>query len=213
LSDITSQLASCKVQVEIIADAAITSRYTALKNAFTVLAGSHKIWDKTSTNRNTENKSSAGHVITRSITSLSHRKIEFINAETDALYFKNQNGSDIYIYPAFAILFDSQHNFGMVSLPELTVSCKPTRFLEEEALPADATILGKTWAKVNKDGSPDKRFKANRQIPIAQYGEIEFRSSNGIFEVFMGSNYANVKGFADAYNEYAVQLRNTTPVQ
>lgn len=207
LDEIHNQLANCKVQLDITTDVVVESRYATLKSSFDELSRSHKIWDKTSSNRNFENKSSAGHVITRTITSLSHKKIEFINADFDALYFKNQNGSDIYIYPGFAILFDSHQNFGMVSLPELKLSFRSTRFLEEESIPQDATVIGRTWAKVNKDGTPDRRFKANRQIPIAQYGEIEFKSDSGVFEVFMFSNHEAAKNFAASYNAYVSAMQ------
>ena len=213
LNNINEQLVNCKVQLEITTDPAIESSYLALKSSFDALSKAKKIWDKTSSNRNNENKSSAGHVITRTLTNLSHRKIEFINADFDALYFNNQNGSDIYIYPAFVILFDSHNNFGMVSLSELKLSFKTTRFLEEESMPTDATVVGKTWAKVNKDGTPDKRFKANYQISIAQYGEIEFKSDNGIFEVFMVSAYEVAKDFVESYNDYASKIHAPSPAQ
>jgi hypothetical protein len=207
LDEIRNQLADCKVQLDITTDDAIESRYTDLKHSFNELARAHKIWDKTSSNRNYENKSSAAHTITRTITSLSYKKIEFINADFDALYFKNQNGSDIYIYPGFAILFDSHQNFGMVSLQELKLSFRSTRFLEEESIPQDATIIGKTWAKVNKDGTPDRRFKANYQIPIAQYGELEFKSDSGVYEIFMVSNHEAAKNFAASYNAYVSAMQ------
>lgn len=207
LDEIRNQLADCKVQLDITTDETIKSRYADLKHSFDELARAHRIWDKTSSNRNFENKSSASDVITRTLTSLSHKKIEFINADFNALYFKNQNGSDIYIYPGFAILFDSHQNFGMVSLPELKLTFRSTRFLEEQSIPQDANVIGRTWAKVNKDGTPDRRFKANYQIPIAQYGELEFKSDSGVYEIFMVSNHEAAKNFAASYNAYVSAMQ------
>ena len=102
------------------------------------------------------------------------------------MYFKNVNGSDIYIYPGFITLFDDKENFGLIELSELEINYADSKFLEEESIPSDATIIGKTWAKVNKNGTPDKRFKGNYEIPIAKYGELKFKSK----QVYMKFSYS-----------------------
>lgn len=63
-----------------------------------------------------------------------------------------------------------------------------TRFIEEEAVPKDAEVVGRTWKYVNKSGGPDRRFKNNRELPICLYGEIELRSESGLNTVLMFSN-------------------------
>lgn len=202
LTELKQQLAECKVTIDINIDENIKGKYDRLKQAFYNLSQSAKIWDKTSAIKNNDNRSAASNSITRTVTVLSNQKIEFINAEFDALHFKNQNGSDIYIYPAFAVLFDDKNNFGLVDLSELKVSFKTTNFLEEETVPSDSKIVGETWAKVNKDGTPDKRFKGNYKIPIVEYAEIEFKSNTGIYEVFMFSNTSKAMDFVEMYNNY-----------
>ncbi len=202
LTELKQQLAECKVTIDINIDENIKGKYDRLKQAFNNLSQSAKIWDKTSAIKNNDNRSAASNSITRTVTVLSNQKIEFINAEFDALHFKNQNGSDIYIYPAFAVLFDDKNNFGLVDLSELKVSFRTTNFLEEETVPSDSKIIGETWAKVNKDGTPDKRFKGNYEIPIVEYAEIEFKSGTGIYEVFMFSNTSKAKDFVEMYNNY-----------
>lgn len=202
LTELKQQLAECKVAIDIDIDEGIKGKYDRLKQAFNNLTKSAKIWDKTSAVKNNDNRSAASNSITRTETTLSNQKIEFINADFDALYFKNQNGSDIYIFPAFAVLFDDKNNFGLVDLSELKVSFRTTSFLEEESIPSDSKTIGETWAKVNKDGTPDKRFKGNYKIPIVEYAEIEFKSNSGIYEVFMFSNTNYANAFADAYTNY-----------
>lgn len=202
LKELKQQLAECKVTIDINIDESIKGKYDKLKQAFNNLTKSAKIWDKTSAVKNNDNRSAASNSITRTETTLSNQKIEFINADFDALYFKNQNGSDIYIFPAFAVLFDDKNNFGLVDLSELKVSFKTTNFLEEESIPNDSKTVGETWAKVNKDGTPDKRFKGNYKIPIVEYAEIEFKSNTGIYEVFMFSNTSYANAFAEAYTNY-----------
>jgi hypothetical protein len=202
LKDLKQQLNECKVNIDINIDNNIKEKYDAIKLAFSNLSKSTKIWDKTSAVKNNESRSAAGNAISRTLTSLSYKKIEFINADFDALYFKNQNGSDIFIYPAFAVLFDNKNNFGLVDLSELQISFKLTKFLEEEGIPNDSKIIGESWAKINKDGTPDKRFKGNYQIPIVEYAEIEFKSNSGIYEVFMISNTSFANDFVEKYNNY-----------
>jgi hypothetical protein len=202
LKDLKQQLIECKVNIDINIDNNIKEKYEAIKLAFNNLSKSAKIWDKTSAVKNNESRSAASNSISRKLTELSNKKIEFINADFDALYFKNQNGSDIFIYPAFAVLFDNKKNFGLVDLSDLQVSFKLTKFLEEESVPNDSKIIGESWAKINKDGTPDKRFKGNYQIPIVEYGEIEFKSNSGIYEVFMFSNPSFANDFVDKYNSY-----------
>ena len=67
---------------------------------------------------------------------------------------------------------------------------------------SDSTLIGETWAKVNKDGSRDKRFKDNYKIPIIKYGAIEFISSSGVNEEFVFSKWEAAKSFVNSYKEF-----------
>jgi hypothetical protein len=69
----------------------------------------------------------------------------------------------------------------------LRIIASPSRFIEEQGVPSDATVVGQTWKYVNKKGGPDKRFKGNRQLPIALYEEIHLTSPTGLNEVLQVS--------------------------
>ena len=58
-----------------------------------------------------------------------------------------------------------------------------------------------TWEKVNADGSPDKRFAGNRQLPICKYGEITLTDPAGLDVVLQFSNASKAAGFADTQNQ------------
>jgi len=75
-------------------------------------------------------------------------------------------------------------------------------FIEEEAVPADARILRQAWKKANMDGSPDRRFAANYQIPIVEYGRLTITSSSGLNEEYMLSNFAAVRQFTSHWNSF-----------
>jgi Protein of unknown function (DUF4236) len=201
LENLKNQLINCKVDIDINIDKTLVSKYEILMRKFEDLTNCYKIWDQTSSIDDTS-KSLAQKSITRIITSLYYNKIKFINADFDALYFKNQNGSDIYLYPAFAVFFDDKDNFGLVDLKDLDINFNPVKFLEEEDVPHDTDIIGETWAKVNKNGLPDMRFQNNYTIPIVHYGELQFKSPSGINEAFTFSNMSKAQDFSEAYKSY-----------
>ena len=66
---------------------------------------------------------------------------------------------------------------------------------------SDSKNIGYTWKYCNKNGSPDRRYSNNYQIPIQQYGEIAISSSEGLNEEFMISN-------SDATNLFTTNLYN-----
>ena len=68
-----------------------------------------------------------------------------------------------------------------------------TRFVETDPVPKDAKIIGQTWLKVNKNGTPDKRFKNNRQVPVCEYGKILVTSNSGLHIELMCSNSGTVQ--------------------
>ena len=43
------------------------------------------------------------------------------------------------------------------------------------------------WLKVNKNGTPDKRFKGNRQIPVYKLGAIYMNSDMGLNLIILAS--------------------------
>jgi hypothetical protein len=81
------------------------------------------------------------------------------------------------------------------------------RFTETNPVPADAKVIDHTWAKCNKDGSPDRRFSGNYQIPVAGYGELRVTSDTGLNEMYLTSNMEKASRFAEAFSAYKRALR------
>lgn len=80
------------------------------------------------------------------------------------------------------------NKIGALNYSDISSHPHTTRFIESEAVPKDAQIVGRTWKYVNKSGGPDRRFKDNRQLPICLYGELELTSTSGLNTVIMYSN-------------------------
>jgi len=74
-----------------------------------------------------------------------------------------------------------------------------TEFTEEETVPSDSQVVGRTWAKCNKDGSPDRRFRDNYQIPVVRYGTLLFSSPDGLDVRYICSNARLAEEFFKAW--------------
>jgi hypothetical protein len=69
-------------------------------------------------------------------------------------------------------------------------------------VPSDAKVVGHTWFKANKDGSPDRRFANNYQIPIVAYAFLTLKSEGGLWEEFHFSNPERLVQFLKAFNVF-----------
>lgn len=209
LMDLEKQLENCFVNLDIDADIQIDSKYLGLLETYKNLLTSELIWDITSSvsvdQRAT--RSAAAAAVTRRAVKFDFGNIDIIKSKYDALHFENANGGDIYIYPAFVAIVDAQKKFGLVDIRELDFNFHGQRFIEEEKVPKDATVVDHTWVKVNKNGSPDKRFKDNYQIPICLYGDIELTSTTGLNEAYSISNFDKSEKFAVAMMEYQKMIK------
>lgn len=204
LEDLKTQLDQCHVNIDMDVDPEIEKKYHALMDAYKALTTSERIWDITSSvsvNR-AQTRSAASTTVTRRLVKFGFGNIDIVKSKFDAIHFENANGGDLFFYPAFVAIVDGHKKFGLVDMRELDFSFHGQRFLEEEKVPIDAAVVDHTWAKVNKNGSPDKRFKDNYQIPICQYGKIELSSATGLNEAYQVSSYAKSEKFASAMQNY-----------
>ena len=178
--------------------------YITIRKYFDEMSKSNKIWDITSyreTDRYHE-RTVATKTITRQPVQFYHQSLDFIKTSYDAMVLGNANGGNLYIYPGFVIVKESSStDFGIIDLKNISFIYSDSSFIEEETVPSDSKNLGYTWKYCNKNGSPDRRYSNNYQIPIQQYGEIAISSSEGLNEEFMISN-------SDATNLFTTNLYN-----
>jgi hypothetical protein len=84
--------------------------------------------------------------------------------------------------PDRVLVFDKK-GVGAVGYPDLALTVRQSRFIEEGPVPHDAKVIDKTWRYVNKKGGPDRRFSNNRELPICDYEELWFSSPSGLNEI------------------------------
>jgi len=92
----------------------------------------------------------------------------------------------LYFFPDKLLVFDKRRA-GCVNYRDLKVNYSNVRFIENQSVPSDTRIVGKTWKYVNKNGGPDKRYSDNRELPIVEYSKIHFYSDTGLNEVIQVS--------------------------
>lgn len=182
--------------------------YASLVRAFDALRGSAKIWDITSDrhgNRIIE-RAYASRTIERTPTTLDYVGSDLVRFDGRALRFGNVNGEDILIYPGVVLMPRDDGAFALVDLREVQLTSHVLQFVENEAVPSDTQIAGYTWAKVNKDGSPDRRFNGNYQMPLALYGRLLFTTAGGVEEEYQFSNASVAAEFTRAFRAYQAAL-------
>ena len=103
----------------------------------------------------------------------------------------------LYFLPDHLLVYGGA-NIGAVSYRSVDLTVVPQRFIEDGALPADATVVDYTWRYVNKKGGPDRRFNNNPPIPICVYDEVHIRTASGLNEVLQLSRAGTGEGFAAA---------------
>ena len=107
----------------------------------------------------------------------------------------------MYFLPDTILVFD-QRGVGAVGYDQIEAIAQERGFIESEAVPSDASILGSTWQYVNKNGGPDRRFGNNRELPICNYGNLQMRSASGLNEQLQTSDAAKLELFVRALRAY-----------
>lgn len=204
LIDLQKQLQNAFVNIDIHFDEDFYDAYQSLVAGYQSLLTVEKIWDITATFEQDTyaTRSSASIVVERVPARFKFDSIAIIQSSNLAFHLENKNGGDLYIYPAFVISTANNKQFNVIDIKDIKLTCDIQRFLEEDNIPSDSLILGKTWSKVNKDGSPDRRFAGNYEIPIVQYAKIRLESSTGLDETYCFSSLDKAKAFTDSFNKY-----------
>ncbi|BBO79636.1 membrane protein [Desulfosarcina ovata subsp. sediminis] len=152
-------------------------------NAFEKLKNSRKIWHISSKGDIKDSKYHAGanQAVKRNTVQIGFSNPKFIktNIPTPSIPVGSQT---VYFFPDKILIFE-KNKVGGLSYMNVKFQISKTHFVEEESVPKDAKIVGQTWRYVNKRGGPDKRFKDNRQIPIAEYETVHMASDSGLNEM------------------------------
>lgn len=149
----------------------------------------------------------AGSLISRKATRFDRAAPPFVNTNIQTVSV-NVGSQALHFFPDRVLIYD-KNGVGGVGYRQLQLEAGPTSFIEDETVPADATVIGHTWRYVNKKGGPDRRFKDNRQLPICRYDQIAVASPTGLNELL----HVSKSGAGTAFAEAVRALARVMPVE
>ncbi|MGI3902547.1 MAG: DUF4236 domain-containing protein [Janthinobacterium lividum] len=203
-------IALSEVRVVFGFDGASLDAQRELVQAHSTLSRAHRVWDVLSSTwiNQAKERSAASSVIRRTPVALSTVKDGVVAGDQTGLRFQNANGADLDFFPGFLLMRDrGAADYALIDIRDVRIDAQPVRFIEEEAVPGDATVVDYAWAKSNRDGSPDRRFRDNKQIPVVQYGALHFSTATGLEEAYHVSDCEKALAFGSAFHRLQTALR------
>jgi hypothetical protein len=198
-------LAATRVSVDFDMDSEIAEPHRMMLAAFDRMASSQRTWSVQTTQRidRVRARSWAGTVMSREPTIFQRLAASLVDTQDMPLAMRVLRGrSTAYFYPGFVLVDGGRGtDFALIDVAELGITSAAISFTETEAVPSDAGIIGSTWAKANKNGSRDRRFAHNRELPIMRYGCLNLSSVGGMNEAYMFSNADAGASFVDAVDD------------
>ncbi len=173
--------------------------------AFGQICASKKVWQYLHSERVNDRRrnAGAGNSVTRVAiggVSLNRKPSAHLVTNVSIPYLGLRN-TELYFFPE-RLVIRRNGQFASVFYKNLHLTSREPYFIEDGSVPSDATIVGHTWQYVNKNGSPDRRFSNNRQIPQCLYSQYIFCSHTGIYEIVTTSK----QGVLDLFTRYVAAI-------
>lgn len=170
-------------------DDAATRKFERVNDAISTLGSCGRLWALNTKSGTTDLKRNAGasSLITRTDATVGEISAKRIRV---SIPFKSisANGTIFHFLPDQVLVFRNG-KYASVEYHALAINAYSTRFIEEESVPYDSVRVDSTWKYVNKNGSPDRRFNNNRQLPILQYGEVSIFAPAGLKVLLQTSSF------------------------
>lgn len=196
------RLTTIAARIEIERDQA--EPYFQMRDAFASLSECQAIWDIKSfraADRFHERTTVEARVC-RTRVSFSLGSSDLLQWEQKVPHLQNAKGGDLFLYPGFILYSAAKEAFSVIDYHNIHSVLTPVQFEEQERVPKDSTVVGQAWAKANKDGSRDRRFANNYQIPIVLYGSLSMKSDQGLWEEFQFSDPERLKRFLETLDKF-----------
>lgn len=125
----------------------------------------------------------------------------YLKIVNDLKVYQLSIGTTQYIFLPDKILVVDFFQVGALRYHDISITLEYTQFIENEIAPSDATFLYNTWQYVNNNGTPDRRFNNNKQIPVYAYEKIYLRSATGLNLHLMVSSTHKAEQFKQAWDK------------
>jgi len=213
MEELQEQLRLTRIATEITIDKEQSEPYYRMRDDFAALCQSHTIWNLLTERAidRVKQRSVSNIEVDRTPVQFQLGSCDIIQWEQQIPHLANRTGGDMFIYPGFVLYRESKQAFALIEFHDVDLKYVTIRFTERDAIPADSHIVGQTWQYANKDGSPDRRFNNNHQMPIAQYAELLFTSRDGLDVRYMLSNPALAERFVQGWSAFRKSLSLDAP--
>lgn len=208
VSELEEQLRLTTVATHVEIEKEQAEPYFKLRDEFAALCECVAIWD-VKTHQATDKfheRTTANLKITRQRVTFSLDACDLIQWEQKVPHLRNSKGGDLYLYPGFILYRAAKQAFSVIEYHDVDGRAVGAQFQEQESVPGDSKVVGQTWAKANKDGSRDRRFAGNYQIPIVLYGALTLKSASGLWEEFHFSNGERMTRFLLSFNTFVASF-------
>lgn len=169
-------------------DSCCKERYDYLIAIWDTLNKNKQIWQQTSESNVINSKYSAGvkSLIDRRKCKISRKCPYYIKTNIKPICLELKKKKLLFLPDKLLVITDSK--VGAINYNDISISIDRISFTETESVPKDAKIINTTWLKVNKDGSPDRRFSNNQRLPVCEYGELIIESKNLYVELIFSNS-------------------------
>jgi hypothetical protein len=208
LEELQEQLRLTTIATEIAVDREQAEPYYRMRDDFAALSECQNIWNVLSEKAidRIAERSTANTAIARNPVSFLLGSCDLIQWEQTVPHLPNHTKGDTYLYPGFILYRASKQAFALIDFRKVSLGFVSTQFTEADAVPSDTQVIGHTWAKSNKDGTPDRRFADNFQLPVVHYGSLLFSSQDGLDVRYLCSNAALAERFAKSWAAFRTSL-------
>jgi hypothetical protein len=210
--ELEEQERQSRLKTEIELPVQVRTVFSQLSDSFALVARAERQWDtvaRIGTDRVRE-RTTATDTIQRIPVHFALGTCDLITSEWKVPHLPNANGGDLYLYPGFVLLHISADAFALVEATEVSIEAQLLPIIEEEAVPKDARVVRQAWKKANKDGSPDRRFVDNQQIPVVEYVALKISSPHGLNEEYLLSSPSAVMQFAALWLTFKEAVASVT---
>ena len=177
-------------------------KYNKKISAWTLLKESKKVWQviKYVEVANEKYTAGASRKIKRIPIKILDKSPLFLKTNIKILQVKSRKEKLIFLPDIILIIRGTK--VGAINYNDVEIKVSTTKFIETRLIkPRDATRVDNTWKYVNKDGTPDKRFKYNPHLYVYLYGHIYLTSINGFNYEIECSNYTLANIFSNKFIE------------
>lgn len=183
------------------------NEWQSLETSFKSFMQSNKTWEVIHSSRTERVSERTPAVIDRARREITfeHKRIPCIKNER-CIYLPGWKGDEMYFYETCIILL-SKHEIVAFDFPRLHCSIEIVDYIEDSDIPKDTVIVRQTWQKANVNGTMDKRYRQNTQLPIVQYALITITLSQRNYR-YLISNVEAAEQFYKALQSYVRIMRS-----